>query len=313
MRRVPAGDGFREAVLEGLSHRPRRIPCRYLYDTVGSALFERITEMPSYHLTRAETALLARHAAAIAAQVGPGARVAELGAGSMRKTRLLLAALKDPADYVPIDVAGDALAQAARRLAAEFPALPVLPLVADFNRPLALPPATGNAPLLMFFPGSTIGNLRPAEACSLLARLARMAGRRGWVLVGVDPVRDPDRLHAAYDDPDGITAAFIRNVLARANRELDADFDLEHFDHNAVWNARESRVEISLVANGRRVVTVAGQPFAFRSGDAIAIEECYKYSPEQFHWLARQAGLVPAATWVDDSFSLHLLKAAPSS
>lgn len=310
MRRVPVDAGFREAVLGGLSHRPRRIPCRYLYDDVGSALFERITELPTYHLTRAETALLARHAGAIAALVGPQARVAELGAGSMRKTRLLLAALANPSDYVPIDVAGDSLAQAARRLAAEFPALTVQPLVVDFTHPLALPPGDPKSPLLVFFPGSTIGNLRPAEACALLARLGRLTGPRGWILVGVDPVRDAARLHAAYDDPEGITAAFIHNLLARANRELDANIDLDRFDHNALWNARESRVEISLVANGRQMVTIADQPFAFRSGDAIAVEECYKYSPEQFHWLARQAGLKPAATWVDDDFSLHLLKAA---
>ncbi|HSV29407.1 MAG TPA: L-histidine N(alpha)-methyltransferase [Candidatus Omnitrophota bacterium] len=307
MKRDGNDDGFREAVLDGLTRRPRRIPCRFLYDAVGSALFERITELPDYHLTRAETALLARHGPAIAASVGAGVTVVEYGAGSMRKTRLLLAELDRPSAYVPVDVSQDFLVQSARRLGADLSDLPVVPLVADFTKPLTLPPPA-QGPVLVFFPGSTIGNLRPAEARDLMVRSARLAGPGGWLLVGVDPVRDAARLHRAYDDPQGITATFTRNLLARANRELGADFDLDCFDHAAWWNAREGRVEISLVANRRQQVAVAGHPFAFRSGESIHVEDCYKYSVEQFQWLARQSGFEPVSCWADEDFSLHLLK-----
>lgn len=309
------GSGFREAVLAGLSARPRRIPCRFLYDTAGVALFERITALDSYPLCRAETALLDRHAADIAARVGAVATVIEPGAGTMVKTRRLLAAL-DPVAYAPIDVAGAVLQEAARSLAGEFPHLAIVPMVADFTAGLTLPPGLDRSgPVLVFFPGSTIGNLSPAAARDFLAGCGRLAGAGGWVLVGVDPVRDPRLLHRAYDDPQGVTAAFTRNLLARANRELGADFALGQFDHRAWWNAREGRMELHLVCTSTQQVTVAGCSFLFRSGDTIHVEDCYKYAPEHFHWLARQAGLSPAATWMDEDglFSLHLLRpgAAP--
>ncbi|MEW5726487.1 MAG: L-histidine N(alpha)-methyltransferase [Pseudomonadota bacterium] len=309
MKPEPHHDGFREAVLAGLAARPRHIPCRYLYDSEGSALFDRITELEDYYLTRAETALLARHGPDVAALVGRGARVVEFGAGSMRKTRLLLKALRAPSAYVPVDVCRDALLLAARRLAAEHPGLAVAPLVADFLHPLALPPDPGGGPVLGFFPGSTIGNLTPVQARDFLRRAARLFGRGGWLLVGVDLAKDPRVIEAAYDDRHGVTALFVRNLLARANRELEADFDLDAFDHTARWNAREGRLEIHLVANRGQAVSVAGQEFRFRRGDAIHVEDCYKYSVGQFQWLARQGGFVPAAHWVDAAglFSLHLL------
>lgn len=309
----PPADGFLEAVLEGLAASPRALPCTFLYDTEGAALFEQITELPEYYLTRSEIGLLRRHGGDIAARLGPRARVVEFGAGSMRKTRLLLAALDRPAAYVPVDVARDVLLLAARRIAADWPDLAVSPLVGDFRRLTVLPPDDGGGPVLGFFPGSTIGNLRPVEARDFLRRAARLLGPGGRLLIGVDPVKDPRVLEAAYDDAQGVTAAFIRNILARANRELGADFDPMAFDHRAWWNAREGRVEIHLVAGRRQVVTVAGHRFHFRRGDTIHVENCYKYSPEQFHWLARQAGLAVEAAWIDDErrFSLHLL--APAS
>lgn len=305
-------DGFRAAVLAGLSRRPRAIPCKYLYDSEGSALFDRITELDEYYPTRTEIALLRSAGRDIAARVGPGARVVEFGCGSMRKTRLLLAALERPAAYVAIDVAREPLLLGARRLAALYPEMAVVPLVADFTRPLVLPPdhaAAGAGTVLGFFPGSTIGNMRPDDARAFLRRAARVLGPGGRLLVGVDLVKDQQRLEAAYDDAQGVTAAFIRNLLVRANRELGAGFDAEGFDHRAWWNARESRIEIHLVAARRQSAAIDGHRFAFRRGDVIAVEECYKYGVEQFRWLARLGGFEPEAAWVDPDrlFSLHLL------
>ncbi|CAA7622617.1 L-histidine N(alpha)-methyltransferase [Magnetospirillum sp. UT-4] len=306
----PAADGFAEAMVAGLSGQPRAVPCRYLYDSEGLALFERITELDEYYLSRTETALLAAHGGDIAARVGTGCRVVEFGAGSMAKSRLLLAALERPSTYVPIDIAADALTLAARRVSRVFPGLTVTPLAADFLRPLTLPPeVAGGGPVLEFFPGSTIGNLAPIEARDFLRRAARLAAPAGWLLVGVDLAKDPRVIEAAYDDVQGITAAFVRNLLARANRDLSADFDPESFDHIARWNARESRIEIHLVANCRQSASLAGRRFRFRRGDTIHVEDCYKYSVEQFRWLARAAGWQPEAVWIDPArlFSLHLL------
>lgn len=310
-------DGFREAVLEGLSRRPRAIPCKYLYDTEGSALFDRITELEEYYPTRTELALLRRAGPHIARVVGPGARVVEFGCGSMRKTRLLLAALAEPAAYVAIDVAREPLLMGARRLATLYPDMAVMPLVADFTRPLALPPGQATlrdgGPVLGFFPGSTIGNMRPDEARAFLRRASRVLGPGGRLLVGVDLIKEQHLLDAAYDDAQGITAAFIRNLLIRANRELGADFDVGGFDHRAWWNAREGRVEIHLVAARRQVASIESHRFAFRRGDVIQVEECYKYGIEQFRWLARLGGFEPESVWVDRErlFSLHLLVNPP--
>lgn len=305
-------DGFREAVVTGLSHRPRAIPCKYLYDAEGSALFDRITELEEYYPTRTEIALLEQAGADIAARIGAGARVVEFGCGSMRKTRLLLAALERPAAYVAIDVAREPLLLGARRLSALYPEMSVVPLVADFTRPLTLPPddaADAHGPVLGFFPGSTIGNMRPDEARAFLRRAGRVLGRGGHMLVGVDLIKDSRLLDAAYDDAHGVTAAFIRNLLHRANRELGADFDVAGFDHRAWWNGREGRVEIHLVAARRQMVEIDGHRFAFRRGDVIHVEDCYKYGIEQFRWLARLGGFTPEAVWVDEDrlFSLHLL------
>lgn len=307
-------DGFHDAVLVGLSATPRALPCKYLYDSEGAALFDQITDLDEYYLTRTEALLLTRHGADIAALIGPRARVVEFGAGSMRKTRLLLAALDRPAAYLPIDVAGEALLLAARRIAVERPDLSVVPLVGDFGRPLALPPHAGDdGPMLGFFPGSTIGNMQPMEARDFLRRAGRLAGSGGHLLVGVDLVKDARILEAAYDDAQGVTAAFIRNILTRANAELGTDFEPGGFDHRARWNARESRIEIHLVAGRRQTVSLGRRRFAFRRGDTIHIENCYKYSVEQFQWLARLAGLSPQAAWIDPEhlFSLHLLAVPP--
>ncbi|MDA8230800.1 MAG: L-histidine N(alpha)-methyltransferase [Magnetospirillum sp.] len=300
---------FRAALLTGLVRRPRRIPCRFLYDAVGSELFERITELDGYYLTRAENALLSAAVGAVAAMVGPGARVVEPGPGAMLKTRLLIAALDRPAAYAPIDVA-EGIVPAASALADEFPGLFRAPVVADFTRSFRLPALPGAGPILVFFPGSTIGNLAPPQAVRFLARMAGWAGRDGWVLVGVDPVRDPARLRAAYDDPQGVTAAFMRNLLVRANRELGAGFDVQAFDHHVRWNPAESRVEHRLVCRREQSARVAGRTFRIRRGETIHTENCHKYPPDEFHRLAERAGLRPTTTWLhaDGLFSLHLMQ-----
>jgi len=304
---------FEAALLAGLSRRPRRIPCRFLYDSVGSALFERIAALDCYYPARAETALLAEAVPGVAAMVGPGARVVEPGAGAMRKSRQLLGALPDPAAYVPIDVAAGFMRDAARGLAAEMPNLAILPVVADFTRRFRLPAVATGAqpgPLVVFFPGSTIGNLAPPEATRFLARMAALVGRDGWVMVGVDPVRDRARLMAAYDDVHGVTAAFMRNLLVRANRECGADFRPDSFDHRVDWNPCHARVEHRLVCRRSHQVTLAGRRFNLRRGEAIEAEHCHKYSPAAFRRLAAAAGLRPAVTWLhqDGLFSLHLLR-----
>jgi L-histidine Nalpha-methyltransferase len=305
-------EGFRRAVLAGLARRPRRIPCKYLYDAAGSALFERICTLDEYYLTRTETALLRDHGGDIARLAGPGRTVVDLGAGSMEKARLLLSALEGPAAYVPIDIAREPLLAHGRRLAADFPALQVAPVAADFTGELTLPPL-GPGRMLAFFPGSTIGNMRPNEAAAFLARVRRMMGRHGLLLIGVDLVKDAGRLHAAYDDRAGVTAAFIRNLLVRMRRELGSTLDPAAFDHRARWNARLSRVEIHLVSRHRQRGMLAGQPVQFRRGHAIHIENCYKYEVAGFHRLAARAGLDAVATWTDPArlYSLHLLAPRP--
>jgi dimethylhistidine N-methyltransferase len=296
---------FRTEVLRGLSRRPRRLPCRFLYDEAGSALFDRICDLPEYPLTRAELGLLAECGPEIAGAVGPGRVVVDLGAGSMRKTRLLLAALDRPAAYVPVDVAAGPLALHARRLAGDFPGLPVVPVVADFTRRLALPPGVAG-PVLGFFPGSTIGNLRRAEAIGLLRRLGALGGA---VLIGVDLVKPAGVLHAAYDDANGVTAAFTTNLLHRLRRELAAEVDVSAFVHRARWRPALDRIEIDLVARRRTTVAVASRRFCFAAGEAIHVEDCHKYTLDGFRALAAAAGLRPRAAWVDDErrYSLHLL------
>ncbi|MGE5504226.1 MAG: L-histidine N(alpha)-methyltransferase [Actinomycetota bacterium] len=299
------GDDFRAAVLRGLAHRPRRLPCRFLYDEAGSALFDSICDLPEYPLTRAELGLLARCGPDIAARMGPGRVVVDLGAGSMRKTRLLLAALDRPAAYVPVDVAAGPLADHAARLAGDFPGLPVVPVVADFTRRLPLPRQLGG-PVLSFFPGSTIGNLGRPQAVGLLKRLAALGGA---ALVGVDLVKPAGVLQAAYDDAQGVTAAFTLNLLHRLRRELGAEVDPAAFAHRARWRPAHQRIEISLVARRSTRLALDGRSFAFKAGEAIHVEDCHKYTPEGFAALAGAAGLRPEAVWVDEArrYSLHLL------
>jgi L-histidine Nalpha-methyltransferase len=299
---------FAQCLLDGLARTPKDIPCKCFYDEEGSRLFEAICELPEYYQTRTETALLAKHAGQIAALIGPQAEIVEFGAGSLKKVRLLLDAAQ-PRGYTPIDISGDYLMGVTRTLAADYPNLTLRPLTADFTATLAIPPLVGARARAGFFPGSTIGNFRPDAAVSLLRRVrATLDG--GGLLLGIDLVKDPARLHAAYNDAAGITAAFNRNLLVRANRELGADFDPGAFAHYAPYNPIARRIEMYLVSLKRQRAHVAGQTFDFAPGEAVHTEDSHKYTPDGLRELAARAGYDVRAAWRDtgELFSLAWLQ-----
>jgi dimethylhistidine N-methyltransferase len=297
---------FRAAILAGLGRRPRRIPCRFLYDRQGSALFEQICGLEEYYLTRTEHALLYRHAGDLRQWIGPRPRILEFGGCTPGKARYLFDAL-DPTAYLPVDICREALAGSVAVLRRDYPELSVHPIHADFTRPIPVP--QGAQPMLGFFPGSTIGNMRPAGAIAFLRRVRRVLGKTGAMLIGVDLKKDPALLHAAYNDSRGITAAFILNLIGRINRELDGDFDLGGYAHAARYNAAAGRVELHIVSLRDQVARAAGAAFHFLAGDRIHTEDSHKYSVEEFQALARRAGFDAAACWrdEDDLFSIHLL------
>ncbi len=297
---------LRDDVLAGLSLPQKALPPKYFYDAAGSRLFERICRLPEYYVTRAELALTRANIGAIARFAGRGCELVEYGSGESLKTRLLLRALR-PAAYVPIDISEIALQESTRKLSRSFPWLKIVPVPGDFSRPIELPRA--RAPRVVYFPGSTIGNLDPEEAHAFLAMTRDQAGR---MLVGVDLRKDANVLHAAYNDSRGVTAAFNLNLLARINRELGADFDLRRFSHYAFYNAALGRVEMHLVSLERQSVRVARRRFRFERGESIHTENSYKYSAEGFRALAARAGYAGKKLWTDRKglFSLHGLTAA---
>ena len=304
----PAGD-FARDFIEGLSRHPKRLPCKYFYDAAGAALFERICALPEYYQTRTELGILAAHGREMAALIGPDATLIEFGAGHPHKARILLRALQHPRAYVPIDICPPPAA--VFRLAEEFAGLSVQPVLADFTVPFALPFASGQgARRIGFFPGSTIGNFTREEALSFL-RGARQLLRGGGLLIGVDLVKDPALLHAAYNDGAGVTAAFNRNMLVRANHELAANFDLATFHHYAPYNVKAQRIEMYLVSHSRQRARAAGHEFFFMEGEAIHTEDAQKYTCGGFRALATEAGFVPKAAWSDQAglFSVHWLDA----
>jgi L-histidine N-alpha-methyltransferase len=300
----------RQEILAGLTAADKRLSPTWFYDERGSQLFDEICSLPEYYATRTELALLRANAAEIAALVGSRAEVLELGAGSSVKARLLLASLQDPASYLPVDISADYLAQQAAEIAALFPSVEVRPVAADFTRPFALPRRLVRERTLVFFPGSTIGNLSRTRGAALLASLAERVG--GALLLGVDLCHDPVVLHAAYNDARGVTAAFNLNLLARLNRELDADFDLDEFQHDAVYDAEKARVEMRLVSRRAQLVNVDGVPVRFRAGEHIVSEHSHKYFPQELTAAARSAGWRPAHSWIDDDerFGVYFFRAS---
>jgi dimethylhistidine N-methyltransferase len=292
---------FRADVLRGLRAPHKELPCKYFYDEVGSALFERITEQEEYYLTRTELGIMERHAAEMAGQLGPRCLLIEYGSGGSLKTRRLLDRLRDAAVYVPIDVSGEYLRRSARALGEEYPDLEVLPLCADFTRPLDLPACRKAAVRrVIYFPGSTFGNFTHGAALALLRRTAALCGRDGGLLLGVDLQKDRRVIEAAYNDRAGVTAAFNRNILVRINRELRADFDIEWFAHRAFYNAAQGRIEMHLVSRRDQVVRIAGVPIFFAAGESIHTENSYKYSISALTNLAGASGFAAECVWTDE-------------
>lgn len=308
---------FEADLLAGLARRPRSIAPKYFYDARGSELFDRICALPEYYPTRTELDILGECAGQIAARIGRDTDLIEFGAGSLTKVQRLLDALDAHAArprYIPIDISGQHLEDAAQALRGRYPGLEVLPVTADYTQPFALPEPAPGRRRVGFFPGSTVGNFSRDEALEFLRQAARRL-RGGHLLIGVDLVKEPALLHAAYNDAAGVTADFNLNLLRRANQELGADFDLEGFAHYAPYDPVRQRVEMHLVSRRRQTVTVAGQRFAFDEGESLHTENSHKFTVEGFQALAGQAGFRPEATWTDARrlFSVHWLAAPPAA
>jgi dimethylhistidine N-methyltransferase len=305
---LPEQARMHDDVAAGLSRSQKEIPPKYFYDARGCALFEEICGLPEYYLTRTELAVMRAHAGAMAGRLGPDCVLIEIGCGNSEKTRLLLDALR-PKVFVPVDIAREQLETSCDALARSFPELQIVALRADFAQAVALP-AAAHAPArrrLLYFPGSTIGNFTPAEAHAFLARWAPLLGAGGAALIGVDLKKDSALLDAAYNDAQGVTAAFNLNLLARCNRELGANFDLQAFRHHAFYNTAFGRVEMHIESLRDQRVVIGGADYFFRAGETIHTENSCKYSPEEFGALGRSAGYEPVECWMDDDrrFAVH--------
>jgi dimethylhistidine N-methyltransferase len=303
-------NSFLQDVITGLSSKPKWMAAKHFYDAEGSKLFERIMQLPEYYPTRSEMQTLRENAGAIASLVPEGAALVEFGSGSNAKIRLLLEAAPQIAAYVPVDISAEYLEEQAQELRRDFPALKIFPVAADFTKPFELPAKVRSMPRVGFFPGSTIGNFEPLAAVSFLRNAARILGEGASLIIGVDLVKDEKILHAAYNDAKGVTAAFNLNLLARINREADADFDLASFEHRTFFNTIRERIEMHLVSKKSQTVTVGGEAFEFEPGETIHTENSYKYTRDGFKNLARQAGWIEHALWTDPAgnFSVRALK-----
>jgi len=301
---------FRDDILQGLTASRKTVSSKWLYDDVGSHLFEAITELDAYYPTRTELEILKTCAAKFRRLPGARGTMVELGSGSSRKTDLLLNAFKDLSVYMPIDISANHLKAAAERVRRAYPSLAVIPVAADFTQPFGKLPLLPELPVLVFFPGSTIGNFERTAAADLL-RHVREAMPEATMIVGVDRPKAKEILLEAYDDPAGITAAFNQNLLQRINRELEADFDLSAFAHKAVWNAPESRIEMHLASLRAQTVTVAGKPIRFADGETIHTENSHKYDEEAFSQIANDSGwrVLDMETDAKGLFSVYTLQA----
>lgn len=304
-----ADSSFARDVIAGLTARPKRLSPKYFYDQAGAQLFEDITALPEYYLTRCELEVLRERAPEMARFFPAGSALIEFGSGSSKKVRILLEAAPTIAAYMPVDISSEMLVQEAEELRRDYPRLAVLPVEADFTQPFSLPTEAAGMAHTGFFPGSTIGNFEPHEACAFLRHAGRMLGSGATLIIGVDLVKDVNILNAAYDDAAGVTAKFNLNLLARINRELGANFDLASFSHEAFYNAERHRIEMHLASKKRQKVRVAGRAIEFRAGETIHTENSYKYTLDSFRALARGSGWNPVAVWTDAgaNFSIHAL------
>jgi len=310
----PEPDDLFSEVIAGLRAEHKTLPCKYFYDAEGSRLFDRICELDEYYPTRTEVGILRQRASEISDAVGEKALVIELGSGSSTKTHGLLRALVRPAGYVPVDISREHLTEAAERIASQFPDLPVWPVCADFNVDFDLPEhGVDERRRLIFFPGSTIGNFDRAARLTLLRRMVDLCGPRGGqLLIGIDLIKDIAQLESAYDDAEGVTAAFNRNLLHRINRELDSNFDPDRFTHRARFDIAESRIEMYLVSEIDQEVEIEGQIFHFERDESICTEHSYKFTLDGFGALAVEAGWLLEQAWTDreDLFAILLFRTA---
>jgi dimethylhistidine N-methyltransferase len=302
---------FAGDVIDDLSQHPKRLSPKYFYDATGSELFEQITLLPEYYPTRTELGILRDRAGEIAAIIPEGAALVEFGAGATTKVRLLLEQCAFGA-YVPVDISGDFLKAQADTLRKDFPALSVYPVAADFTAPFALPDAVKAMPKVGFFPGSTLGNFEPHEACAFLRSAGEILGKDARMVIGVDLEKDERVLYDAYNDAAGVTARFNLNVMVRINRELGGNFDTNAFMHRAIYNRDRHRIEMHLISKKAQTVRVLGRSFSFRAGETIHTENSYKYSLERFKALAQGSGWTPRESWTDPDgmFSVHALVAS---
>ena len=302
---------FAGDVIDDLSQHPKRLSPKYFYDATGSELFEQITLLPEYYPTRTELGILRDRASEVAAIIPEGAALVEFGAGATTKVRLLLEQCAFGA-YVPVDISGDFLKAQADALRKDFSALSVYPVAADFTAPFALPDAVKAMPKVGFFPGSTLGNFEPHEACAFLRSAREILGKDARMVIGVDLEKDERVLYDAYNDAAGVTARFNLNVMVRINRELGGNFDTNAFMHRAIYNRDRHRIEMHLISKKAQTVRVLGRSFSFRAGETIHTESSYKYSLERFTALARGSGWTALESWTDPAgmFSVHALVAS---
>jgi dimethylhistidine N-methyltransferase len=297
----PVNADFLAEVVAGLSSSPRSLPCKFFYDERGADLFQEICELPEYYITRTETELLRRYGGEMAESIGANVELIGFGTGAGIKTRMLLEHLENPIAYVPVDISKQRLVDSAAELSRAMPALEILPVCGDYLQELQLPkPLRKPDHAAVFFPGSTIGNLEPRVAEDFLRRVCKLCGKSGGLIIGVDLQKSRKVLEAAYNDSAGVTAEFNLNLLVRANRELDADFDLPLWRHQAIYNEREGRIEMHLISEAEQTVHVGGREFAFGRGEKIITEFSYKHTLEGFARLASSAGFREASrVWTD--------------
>lgn len=298
----PESSDFISDAIAGLSSNPRTLPSKYFYDERGAALFQKICDLPEYYITRTEIDILDRNRAEIASHLGPNIELIGLGTGAGTKTRILIEALETPAVYVPVDISEKQLRESTANFRKIFPDLEILPVCADYLQPVVLPsPHHKPARNVVYFPGSTIGNFEPDEAVQFLRRVANVCREDGGLLIGADLKKARDVLEAAYNDRAGVTAQFNLNLLARANRELGADFDLDQWRHRAIYNSDAGRIEMHLISESDQFVHLDEQSFHFRRAEKIVTEFSYKYSLEEFSALAGKAEFEFAQMWTDDA------------
>lgn len=298
-----AVESFRQDVIAGLSAQRKTLPCKYFYDEAGSRLFEDICDLEEYYLTRTELSLLNQVIDDIAHRIGPDVTIIEPGSGAGTKIRLLLESLDSPQSYIPVEISKEALLQSVEALSAAFPDIEMQPIAGDFDQVFSRPDyfkASAAKKRVVFFPGSTIGNFDPVAALGFLKKIARTVGKGGGLLIGVDLIKDRHVLLDAYNDANGVTEAFNKNLLQRINNELQGEFELDAFAHRSIYSEDHNRIEMHLVSQYEQSVKVDGHRFAFRANESIHTENSHKYSVDSFRELAAGAGFGLVDCWRDD-------------